>query len=153
MTANNAFSDVTKTMQENMKKLNPAAAQEAFKPVMENLKAWGDLAQKQAQAAQASMTQTMEAFKGVKEPQAAFEAMKASAENTIALATQNLKDVTALGVAQFNTSIDAMEKASPAPQALAGLTKGMKDAAAKIETSLETALNNGAAAVKKASKK
>lgn len=153
MTTNTAFADVAKTMQENMKKLNPAAAQEAFKPVMDNLKAWGDLAQKQAQAAQASMTQTMEAFKGVKEPQAAFEAMKASAENAIALATQNLKDVTALGVAQFNTSVDAMEKASPAPQAIAGLTKGMKDAAAKMESSLETALNTGAAAIKKATAK
>ena len=77
MTTNTAFADVAKTMQDNMKKMNPAAAQEAFKPVMDNLKAWGDLAQKQAQAAQASMTQTMESFKGVKEPQAAFEAMKA----------------------------------------------------------------------------
>ena len=153
MTTNTAFADVAKTMQDNMKKMNPAAAQEAFKPVMDNLKAWGDLAQKQAQAAQASMTQTMESFKGVKEPQAAFEAMKASAESSMALAAQNLKEVTALGVAQFNTSVDAMEKASPAPQAIAGLTKGMKDAAAKIESSLETALNSGAAAIKKASKK
>ena len=153
MTTNTAFADVAKTMQENMKKMNPAAAQEAFKPVMENLKAWGDLAQKQAQAAQASMTQTMEAFKGVKEPQAAFEAMKASAENSMALAAQNLKEVTALGVAQFNTSVDAMEKASPAPQAIAGLTKGMKDAAAKIESSLETALNTGTAAIQKATAK
>ncbi|WP_027996787.1 hypothetical protein [Simplicispira psychrophila] len=153
MINNNAFADAAKTMQENMKKINPAAAQEAFKPVMENLKAWGDLAQKQAQAAQASMTQTMEAFKGIKEPQAAFEAMKASAESSMALAAQNLKEVTALGVAQFTSSVDAMEKASPAPQAIAGLTKGMKDAAAKMETSVESALNNGAAAIKKAGKK
>jgi hypothetical protein len=153
MMNNTAFADAAKTMQESAKKFNPAAAQEAFKPMMENLKAWGDLAQKQAQAAQASMTQTMESFKGVKEPQAAFEAMKASAESSIALATQNLKDVTALGVAQFNTSVDAMEKACPAPQAIAGLTKGMKDAVAKIESSLETALDSGAAAIKKASKK
>ena len=153
MTNNTAFADIAKTMQENMKKFNPAAAQDALKPVMDNLKAWGDLAQKQAQAAQASMTQTMEAFKGVKEPQAAFEAMKASAETSMALAAQNLKEVTALGVAQFTTSVDAIEKAHPAPQAIAGLTKGMKDAAAKIETSLESALNNGSAAIKKASKK
>lgn len=153
MTNNTAFADIAKTMQENMKKFNPAAAQDALKPVMDNLKAWGDLAQKQAQAAQASMTQTMEAFKGVKEPQAAFEAMKASAETSMALAAQNLKEVTALGVAQFTTSVDAIEKAHPAPQAIAGLTKGMKDAAAKIETSLESALNNGTAAIKKASKK
>ena len=79
--------------------------------------------------------------------------MQASAENTIALATQNLKDVTALGVAQFTSSVDAMEKASPAPEAMSGLTKGMKDAAAKIETSMETALNNGTAAIQKATAK
>ena len=153
MTNSTAFADIAKTMQENMKKFNPAAAQDALKPAMDNLKAWGDLAQKQVQAAQASMTQTMEAFKGVKEPQAAFEALKASAENSMALAAQNLKDVTALGVAQFNTSVDAIEKAHPAPQAIAGLAKGMKDAASNIETSLDTALSNGAAALKKASKK
>lgn len=153
MFKNTPFADAAKTMQENAQKFNPAAAQDAFKPVMENLKAWGDLAQKQAQAAQASIAQTVESFKSVKEPQAAFEAMKASAEASIALATQNLKDVTALGVAQFNTSVDAMEKAHPAPQAIAGLTKGMKDAATKIETSVESALNNGTAAIKKASKK
>ena len=39
MTTNTAFADVAKTMQDNMKKMNPAAAQEAFKPVMDNLKA------------------------------------------------------------------------------------------------------------------
>lgn len=153
MFKNTPFAEAAKTLQENAQKFSPAATQDAFKPVMENLKAWADLAQKQAQAAQASMAQTVESFKSVKEPQAAFEAMKASAENSIALATQNLKDVTALGVAQFNTGVDAMEKAHPAPQAIAGLTKGMKDAATKIETSVESALNNGTAALKKASKK
>ena len=147
------FATAAKTFQEAAQKFNPAAAQDAFKPMMGNLQAWGELAQKQAQAAQASIAQTVESFKAVKEPQAAFEALKASAENGIALATQNLKDVTALGVAQFTTGMDALEKAHPAPEAIVGLTKGMKDAAAKIETNLETALTSGAAAISKARKK
>lgn len=150
---NTPFATAAKTFQDAAQKFNPTAAQDAFKPLMGNLQAWGELAQKQAQAAQASIAQTVESFKAIKEPQAAFEAMKASAESGIALATQNLKDVTALGVAQFTTSVDALEKAHPAPEAIAGLTKGMKEAAAKIETTLESALNSGATAVSKARSK
>ena len=150
MFSNTPFEAAAKTMKENAEKFNPAAAQEAFKPVMDHLKAWGDLAQKQAQAAQASITETVESFKSVKEPQAAFEAMKASAENGIAIATKNLKDVTALGVAQFNSSVDALEKSHPAPEVFANVGKSLKAAASTMETALESAMKNGAAAVKKA---
>lgn len=150
MFTNSSFESIAKTMKENAEKFNPAASQEAFKPMMDNLKAWGDLAQKQAQAAQASVTETVESFKSIKEPKAAFEAMKASAENGLAIATQNLKDVAALGFAQFHSSVDALEKAHPAPEAFATVGKGLKDAATKMETALETTMKNGAAAVKKA---
>ncbi|MBC7707030.1 MAG: hypothetical protein H7274_24185 [Rhodoferax sp.] len=150
MFSNTPFEAAAKTMKANAEKFNPAAAQEAFKPVMDHLKAWGDLAQKQAQAAQASIAETVESFKSVKEPQAAFEAMKASAENGIAIATKNLKDVTALGVAQFNSSVDALEKAHPAPEVFANVGKSLKSAASTMETALESAMKNGAAAVKKA---
>ena len=153
MFTNTPFEAAAKTFKENAEKFNPAAAQESFKPVMDNLKAWGDLAQKQTQAPQSSIAETVESFKSVKEPQAAFEALKASAENGIAIATKNLKDVTALSVAQFNAGLDAMEKAHPAPEAFAGVAKGMKDAASKIETTLESALNNGADVAKKARNK
>ena len=150
MFSNNPFEAAAKTMKDSAEKFKPAAAQEAFKPVMDHLKAWGDLAQKQAQAAQASMAETVESFKSVKEPQAAFEAMKASAENSIAIATKNLKDVTALGVAQFNSSVDALEKAHPAPEVFANVGKSLKTAASSMETALESAMKNGVAAVKKA---
>lgn len=150
MFTNTPFEAAAKTMKENAEKFNPAAAQEAFKPVMDHLKAWGDLAQKQAQAAQASIAETVESFKSVKEPQAAFEAMKASAENSIAIATKNLKDVTALGVAQFNSSVDAIEKAHPAPEVFANVGKNLKAAASTMETALESAMKSGADAVKKA---
>lgn len=150
MFTNSSFESIAKTLKENAEKFNPAASQEAFKPMMDNLKAWGDLAQKQAQAAQASVTETVESFKSIKEPKAAFEVMKASAENGLAIATQNLKDVAALGFAQFHSSVDALEKAHPAPEAFATVGKGLKDAATKLETALETTMKNGAAAVKKA---
>ena len=51
MFTNNPFEAITKTMKENAAKFNPAASQEALKPLMANLQAWGELAQKQAQAA------------------------------------------------------------------------------------------------------
>ena len=153
MFTNTSFESIAKTMKENAEKFNPAASQEAFKPVMEQLKAWGDLAQKQAQVAQAAVVETVESFKSIKEPQAAFEAMKASAENGIALATQNLKEVTALGFAQFHTSVDALQKAHPAPEAFASVGKGLKDAASTMENALESAMKNGATAVKAAAKK
>lgn len=140
-----SFEALAKTMKENAEKFNPAASQEAFKPVMEHLKAWGDLAQKQAQIAQAAVAETVESFKSIKEPQAAFEAMKASAENGIAIATQNLKDVTALGVAQFHSSVDALEKAHPAPEAFANVGKGLKSAASSLGNAVESAMKNGAA--------
>ena len=150
MFTNTSFESIAKTMKENAEKFNPAASQEAFKPVMEQLKAWSELAQKQAQVAQAAVAETVESFKNIKEPKAAFEAMKTSAENSVAMASQNLKDVTALGFAQFQTSIDALQKAHPAPEAFASMAKGLKDAAATAENALESAMKNGAAAVKKA---
>lgn len=150
MFTNKSLESAAKTMKDSAEKFNPAAAQEAFKPVMDNLKAWGDLAQQQAQAAQAAVAATVEAFKSIKEPQAAFEAMKASAENAMAMASKNVKDATALSVEQFNSTVDSLEKSSPAPEAFAGVAKGMKDAASTIENALESAMKNGAAAVKKA---
>lgn len=141
------FEAVAKTMTENAEKFNPAAAQEAVKPMMDNLKAWGDLAQKQAQAAQAAVAESVESFKSVKEPQAAFEAMKASAESAMALAAKNLKDATALSTSQFSSGLDAIEKSCPAPEAFANVGKNLKAAAATMENAIESAMKTGAAAI------
>jgi hypothetical protein len=135
---NTSFDAITTTFKENAAKFNPAASQEALKPLMANLEAWGELAQKQAHAAQASMAATFESFKSVKEPQGAFETMKALAEESMATATKNLKDVTALGLAQFHTTVDAIEKAHPAPEAFAAVSKGMKAAAAQMQTAVDS---------------
>lgn len=147
MFKNTPFESIAKAMTESAGKFNPAAVQDAIKPLQDNLKAWGDLAQSQAQASQAAIAEAVESFKSIKEPQAAFEAMKTSAETSIAIATQNLKDVTALSIAQFSTGIDAVAKASPNPEAFATVSKGLKSAAAAVETALEAALKSGAAAV------
>ena len=150
---NTSFESIAKTMKESAEKFNPAAAGEAFKPAMDNLKAWGALAQKQAQVAQAAMTQNLESFKSIKEPQAAFEAMKASAENGLVIAAKNLQDVTALGVAQFHSTLDAIEKAHPVPEAFANVGKNLKIAASNIEEALESAVKRGASAVSAVAKK
>ena len=150
MFKNTPFDSIAQSMKDSADKFNPAAAQEAVKPMMDNLKAWGDLAQKQAQVAQAAVAETMEAFKGISQPQAAFEVMKASAEHGLAMASKNLKDVTALGVAQFNSTVDSIEKISPAPEAFASVGKGLKAAASTMENALESALKTGAATAKKA---
>ncbi len=123
------------------------AMQDAIAPLQDNLKAWGDLAQKQAQATQVAMTATVESFKSIKEPQAAFEIMKASAESSMAMATKNLKDVTALSVSQFKSTVDSIEKSAPASDAFAGVAKGMKEAATTMENALESAVKSGTAAV------
>jgi len=149
MFTNTAFESIAKTMKENTSKFNSAASQEAFKPAVEQVKAWGELAQKQAQGFQAAAAQTVESFKGLNDPQAAFEAMKASAESSIATATQNLKDVTALGFAQFHSGVNALEKAHPAPEAFATVGKGLKTVASTMEDALESAMKTGAAVVKK----
>ena len=153
MLTNTSFDALANTMKENVAKFNPAASQEAFKPVMDNLKAWGDLAQQQAQAAQAAIAETVESFKSIKEPNAAFEVMKASAEQGLALASQNLKDVMALSFEQFHSGVDALQKAHPAPEAFAPVAKFLKDAASQMENALESTMNKSADTVKTAARK
>lgn len=147
MFKNTPFEAIAKTMSEAAPKMNPAAVQEAIKPVQENLKAWADLAQAQAQQAQSVITQAVESIKGAKDPQSAFEVMKASAEAGMALFAKNLKDATSLSVGQFHSGVDAMEKAHPAPESFASVAKNLKAAATTAETTLESAMEKGAAAV------
>lgn len=145
MFTNTPFASIAKTMTESAPKFNATSLQDAIKPVQDNLKVWGDLAQSQAQAVQASITEAVESFKSVKEPQAAFEAMKAASENTLAIATQNLKDITALSVSQFNSGVDSVEKS--APEAFANVGKSLKTAASSMESTLDSMLEKGATAM------
>jgi hypothetical protein len=147
MFKNTPFEAIAKTMTDSAAQMNPAAMQDAIKPMQDNLKAWADLAQSQAQEAQGVITQAVESIKGAKDPQAAFEVMKASAEAGMAMFAKNLKAATSLSVGQFHSGVDAIEKASPAPEAFAGLAKNLKAAATTAESTLETAMEKGAAAV------
>ncbi len=147
MFKNTPFEAIAKTMSESVPKFDPAAMQDAIKPAQENIKAWADLAQNQAKEAQAVLTETVESIKGIKDPQAAFEIMKASAEAGMAMFAKNLKDATALSFGQFHSTVDAVEKAHPAKEAFAPLAKNLKAAATTAENALETAMEKGAAAV------
>lgn len=144
MFKNTPFEAMAKTMAESAPKFSPAAMQDAIKPAQDNLKAWADLAQNQAREAQAALTDTVEAIKGIKDPQAAFEIMKASAEAGAAMFAKNLKDATALSFGQFHSTVDAIEKAHPAPEAFAAVAKNLKAAASTAESALDTAMEKSA---------
>lgn len=129
--------------------LNPAAAQEAVQPLLDNLKAWGELTQAQAQATQAAAMESMEALKSAKDPQAALEIVKTNAEKTLALGVKHAQEAASLSVAQFNAGVDAISAAHPAPEAFASVAKGLKAAATTAEANLSKSLKSGAAAAKK----
>ena len=146
MFKNTPFEAIAKTISESAPKFNATSMQDA-KPAQDNLKEWADLAQSQAKDAQAALTETMTSLKDVKDPQAAFEIMKASAEAGMAMFAKNLKEATSLSVGQFHNSVDAVEKAHPAPEAFASVAKNLKAAATTAESTLGSVLEKGAEAV------
>lgn len=146
MFKNTPFEAIAKTMSESMPKFGDSSMQDAIKPAQDNLKAWADLVQAQAKEAQTAIAETMASIKEVKDPQVALEILKASSEATMAMIAKNLKDSTSLSVAQFHSTVDAVEKAHPAPEAFAAVAKNLKDAATTAENALESAIKNGAEA-------
>jgi hypothetical protein len=152
MFKNTPFEAIAKTMNDAAPKFNAEAIQDAIKPVQDNLKVWADLAQNQAKEAQDAMAETMASIKDIKDPQAAFDIMKASAEAGMAMFAKNLKDATSLSFGQFHSAVDAIEKAHPAPQAFASVAKNIKAAAASAENAIETAMDKGTSTVTPAAK-
>jgi hypothetical protein len=152
MFKNTPFEAIAKTMTDAAPKFNADAMQDAIKPVQDNLKVWADLAQNQAKEAQDAMAETMASIKDIKDPQAAFDIMKASAEAGMAMFAKNLKDATSLSFGQFHSAVDAIEKAHPVPEAFASVAKNMKAAAASAENVIETAMDKGASTVTPAAK-
>jgi hypothetical protein len=147
MFKNTPFEAIAKSMTDAAPKFNPAALQDAIKPAQDNLKVWADMAQTQAKEVQAALTGTVESIKGIKDPQAAFELMKASSEAGMAMFAKNLKDATALGFEQFHSTVDAVEKAHPAPEGFTAVAKNLKAAATTAENTLASVMEKGAAAV------
>ena len=144
MFKNTPFEAIAKTMSEAAPQFNPAAVQDAIKPAQDKLKAWADLAQKQAAEAQSAITGTMESIKGIKDPQAAFEIMKESAEAGMAMFAKNLKESTSLSFGQFHSTVDAVEKVQPQPEVFAAVVKA---AASRAESAIESAMEKGASMV------
>jgi hypothetical protein len=70
----------------------------------------------------------------------------------MAMFAKSLKSATSLSVEQFHTSVDAIEKAHPAPEAFAAVAKNLKAAATTAESTLDSALEKGASAVAAVSK-
>ncbi len=149
MNMNQNFESAQKSIQSSAEKFTPEAMQEAFQPIMNNMKAWGELVQQQAQASQTVVTETFEAFKNVKEPQAALEIMGTFAQNLVEMTSKNLKETVALSVSQFKGNVDSMQKNLPASDAVTSIANSMKDSATQMETSVESSVNEGAAAIKK----
>ena len=149
MNMNQTFESAQKSIQSSAEKFTPEAMQEAFQPIMNNMKAWGELVQQQAQASQTVVTETFEAFKNVKEPQAALEIMGTFAQNLVEMTSKNLKETVALSVSQFKGNVDSMQKNLPASDAVTSIANSMKDSATQMETSVESSVNEGAAAIKK----
>ena len=150
MNMNQTFESAQKSIQSSTEKFTPEAMQEAFQPIMNNMKAWGELVQQQAQASQTVVTETFEAFKNVKEPQAALEVMGTFAQNLVEMTSKNLKETVALSVSQFKGNVDSMQKNLPASDAVTSIANSMKDSATQLESSVESSVNEGAAAAKKA---
>jgi hypothetical protein len=147
MFKNTPFEAIAKSMTESAPKFDLGAAQEAFRPLQDNLKAWADLAQSQSAEAQATMMETVDAVKRAKDPQAAFEAFKTSSETAIALFQKNLRDSMALSVTQFHDTIDAVQKAHPAGENFAPIANGLKAAASSAESNLDAVLQSSASMV------
>jgi hypothetical protein len=145
MFTNTPFEAIAKSISESAPQFNPAALQDAIKPAQDNLKAWADLTQRQAKEAQAVFSEVFESMKGIKDPQAALEAFKASSESSMALFAKNLQEATSLSVDQFHAAVDAVEKSHPAPQAFAAVAKNLKAVASTAESNLASALKNGSA--------
>jgi hypothetical protein len=146
MFTNNPFESISKALLSGAEKFTPDAAQDTAKLMMDNLRTWGDLAQAQAEAVKSSAMQSADEFKGIKEPQAAFEAFQNNAQKLAALTAKHLQEVTELGVEQFTAGVDLLQQRHPAPDTFSPVAKGMKAAASAIESTVLSTLKAGASA-------
>lgn len=147
MFKNTPFEAFAKAMSDGAPKFDPTAVQASVTAMQDNLMAWGNLAQSQAQAVQDSVSKTMAALQGVTDPQSALETMKSSAADGVTLATQNLQAVTALAMAQFLASVDAVEKTHPMPESFAAVSQALRTAASNFETAVNAAFDQASATV------
>lgn len=149
MFTNNPFESFTKALLDGAGKFSTDEAQGAAKDMMDSLRAWGDLVQSQAQAAQAATLESVEEFKSAKDPMAAVEAFKTNTQRMVALSAKHLQEATSLSVEQFSAGVDLLQQRHPMPDAFAPVAQGMKSAASAIEGKILATLHAGAGAAKK----
>ncbi|MCF8157524.1 MAG: hypothetical protein K9K35_16085 [Rhodoferax sp.] len=155
MFTNNPFESAAKALLNGAGKLSSDDAQSAAKEMMDSLRAWGDLVQTQAQAAQVASVEAVEDFKSVRDPMAAFEAFRSNTQKMLALSATHLQETMALSIEQFNAGVDLLQERHPTPDAFAPVAQGMKKAASAVESGMLAALNTGieATGTKPAAKK
>ena len=155
MFPNNPFESVTKTLLNGVGKLSSDDAQGLVKEMVDSLRAWGDLVQTQAQAAQAASMEAVEEIKAVRDPMGAVEAFKTNTQKMLALTTTHLQETMALSIEQFNAGVDLLQERHPTPDAFAPMAHGMKKAASALESGVLAVLNTGieATGAKPAAKK
>jgi hypothetical protein len=141
MSTQNPFESITQSMMNAAGKLTSDEAQGVAKQMMDSLRVWSDLVRAQAQAVQAASVQTIEDFKGVRDPMAAVEALKTNIQSSIALNAKNLQETTALSIEQFNAAVDLLQEHHPMPTAFSPMAHGMKLTASAIESGIRAALN------------
>jgi len=110
MFTNNPFEAMVKAMTESLSQFQPAALPDVVEPVRNNVQAWVELAQRQAAQTQAALTETFLSLQNVKDPQAALEAFRNSAEVGLALYANYLKEATELSTEQLYAAVDAVGK-------------------------------------------
>ena len=150
MNINQTIDSTQKYFESNIEKYSPAAVQEAFQPMIENMKAWGELIQRQNQASQNMCSETFEAFKNAKEPQSVFHVMNMFSQNLMMLASSNMRDGFSLGMSQFKGTVNSISNKLPASDAVNRITEVLNDSVSKMESAMEENVNGGITAIKKA---
>jgi DNA-binding transcriptional regulator GbsR (MarR family) len=146
---NSTIDSTSNYMKQGAQSLSSFTGEESIQPMMDNLRAWGELTQKQVQDAKMAMTDTMESFKNITDPQAAFALMQESLKKAMTMAAENMREAMALSVSQFSLGVDKIEKNHPAPKVFAPVAKNLKTAASDVEEAVDSSLKNGTDALKK----
>ena len=134
-------------------KFTPEAIQASLKPVMEQVQAWADLGKKHFEESRLATEAALKSMTGIKDPQAAVEAIKTNAKQGLVLASEQLRASADLGVSQFHAALDATTSKLPQPEAFAPLTKGIKTGVDMAHTSLSSVIDQVAPAAKKATRR
>ena len=106
MLTQNPFASVSNLFP-GFESFTPVSAQDAVKPLMDNLMAWGALVQTQSQETQAAIAHAAEPLQSPRDPLTTLNAMWAASHNVFALNAKHLQEVVELSAEQFKAGITA----------------------------------------------